>query len=120
MQSAPSKRHRRPAAWECYGQVLAAWRKGDSEARFPGGEDCNELCARLRRALMAVARRASAARSLVVAHGASLRAALPGLAGQPDPGTDLPTGWVAALQVEVGEGPHPSVRLLGWPGAVPG
>jgi broad specificity phosphatase PhoE len=35
-------------------------------------------------------------------------------------GDNLPTGWVAALQVEPGAGPHASVRLLGWPPAAPG
>ena len=43
-------------AWEIYAAVLAAWRAGDNRARFPGGENCDELCARLRRALTAVAR----------------------------------------------------------------
>ena len=38
-------------AWDTYTRVLAAWRAGDTRARFPGGEDRDELCARLRRAL---------------------------------------------------------------------
>jgi broad specificity phosphatase PhoE len=108
------------AAWDYYEQVLAAWRKGDSAARFPGGEDRDELCARLRRALVTVARSAAGTGSLVVAHGASLRGALPGLADVPEPGTDLPTGWVATLKVQLGAGPQASVRLLSWPGATPG
>ena len=77
-------------AWEIYAAVLAAWRAGDTLARFPGGENRDELCARLLRALTVVARgavagpspvlagSAAAERSLVVAHGANLRAALPG------------------------------------------
>src|SRR5438445_542516 len=73
-------------AWDTYTRVLAAWQAGETGVRFPGGEDCAELCARLRRALAAVARGAGDTRSLVVAHGANLRAALPGLAGEPDPG----------------------------------
>jgi broad specificity phosphatase PhoE len=129
-------------AWEIYAAVLEAWRAGDTQARFPGGENRDELCARLRRALTAVARGAatghsSAAarsgeddhsptlahsgeegRSLVVAHGANLRAALPCLAGEPDPGADLPTGAVAALHVHPGG--SPVVRLVSWPGAAPG
>jgi len=109
-------------AWDTYTRVLAAWRAGDTRARFPGGEDRDELCARLRRALAEVARGAAGtrgaggARSLVVAHGASLRAALPGLAGAPDPGTDLPTGGIAELRVDPGRPPHPLVELLSWPG----
>jgi broad specificity phosphatase PhoE len=129
-------------AWEIYTAVLAAWRAGDTRARFPGGENRDELCARLLRALTEVARSAAAGhppvladsavpegspvpadsaaaeRSLVVAHGANLRAALPCLAGEPDPGADLPTGGVAALQVHPGG--FPVVRLVSWPGAAPG
>ena len=117
-------------AWEIYAAVLEAWRAGDTQARFPGGENRDELCARLRRALTAVARGAAAGRSpilahggedgrsLVVAHGANLRAALPCLAGEPDPGAALPTGAVAALHVHPGG--SPVVRLVSWPGAAPG
>jgi broad specificity phosphatase PhoE len=108
---------------------------------FPGGENRDELCARLRRALTVVARSAAAGhqpvpadsavpersvvladsaaaeRSLVVAHGANLRAALPCLAGEPDPGADLPTGAVAALHIHPGSSPVAS--LVSWPGAAP-
>ena len=129
-------------AWEIYAAVLAAWRAGDTLARFPGGENRDELCARLLRALTVVTRSAAAGRSpaladsavpegpvlpagsaaaecsLVVAHGANLRAALPCLAGEPDPGADLPTGGVAALHVHPRG--FPVVRLVSWPGAAPG
>lgn len=117
-------------AWKIYAAVLAAWRAGDTLARFPGGENRGELCARLLRALTEVARSAAAGRSLVpadiavaerslvVAHGANLRAALPCLAGEPDPGADLPTGGVAALHVHPGG--FPVVRLVSWPGAAQG
>jgi hypothetical protein len=50
-----------------------------------------------------------------VAHGANLRVALPCLAGEPDPGADLPTGAVAALHVHPGG--SPVARLVSWPGA---
>jgi probable phosphoglycerate mutase len=102
-------------AWDAYTRVLAAWKAGETEVRFPAGEDCAELCARLRRALGMVARGAGGMRSLVVAHGANLRAALPGLAGEPDPGVDLPTGGLAALRVEPASHPFPLVQLLTWP-----
>ena len=105
-------------AWEIYAAVLAAWRAGNTRVRFPGGENRDELCARLRRALRTVARGAAAERSLVVAHGANLRAALPCLAGEPDPGADLPTGGVAALKVNPGG--LPVLRLVSWPGVAPG
>ncbi len=106
-------------AWDTYARVLAAWKAGETEVRFPGGEDHAELCARLRRALAAVARSAGDRRSLLVAHGANLRAALPGLAGEPDPGEDLPTGGVAALRVDPASHPFPLVQLLTWPGGNP-
>src|SRR5258708_28239104 len=48
-----------PAAWDIYAAVLAAWRQGKTQARFPGGENRHELCARLRRG-PATATRASA------------------------------------------------------------
>jgi broad specificity phosphatase PhoE len=103
-----------PAAWDIYAAVLAAWRQGDTQARFPGGENCDELCARLRRALVTAARTSPAAATLIVAHGASLRAALPGLTGRPDPGTDMPTATVACLHVGT-RGSAPAIGLLSWP-----
>jgi broad specificity phosphatase PhoE len=102
-------------AWARYDAVLHAWRRGDYAARFPGGEDCRELCARIRRALTAASRGLPPDRAaLVLAHGGSLRAALPMLAGCPDPGTDLATGDYATLLA----GRPPSVlRLTDWPRA---
>ena len=103
-----------PDAWRAYDRVLAAWRIGDAHVRFPGGEDRDELCARLRRALLTVARHSAGETALVVAHGASLRAALPGLADAEDPGADLATGAVATLQLDAGSSAA-TVRLLSWP-----
>ncbi len=103
------------AAWDTYGAVLAAWHAGKPEVRFPDGEDYGELCARLRRALDIAARAPAASATLIVAHGASLRAALPGLTGEPDPGSDIPTGDFATLQVDPGDLGRP-VRLSHWPG----
>lgn len=106
-------------AWEAYAQVLAAWKAGQTRVRFPGGEDCAELCARLRQALITVARGCAGGRALIIAHGASLRAALPSLTGEPDPGTDLPTGAVAALQADPDCRPSAGVKLMTWPGGAP-
>lgn len=102
-------------AWDAYTRVLSAWKAGHVEARFPGGEDCAELCARLCRALATVARNCPDGRALIVAHGANLRAALPGLTGEPDPGTDLRTGMMAELRVDPAAGKGTGVRLLNWP-----
>jgi probable phosphoglycerate mutase len=103
-------------AWRTYHRVLAAWKVGDTLARFPGGEDRDELCARLGSALLAIARSSAGGTSLVVAHGASLRAALPCLAAAEDPGADLPTGEIATLQLDLSAN-DAHVRLLSWPTA---
>jgi broad specificity phosphatase PhoE len=103
-----------PDAWLNYHQVLAAWKAGDTHVRFPGGEDRDDLCMRLRRALLTIADLSAGATALVVAHGASLRAALPCLAAEEDPGTDLPTGAVASLQLDPSH-PDAAVQLLSWP-----
>ena len=103
-------------AWDTYAQVLGAWKAGQIRVRFPDGEDCAELCARLWHALAAVASSAAAGgRPLIVAHGANLRAALPRLTGQPDPGADLPVGAVAALHVDPKHRLPGGARLLSWP-----
>ena len=104
-----------PQAWERYEQVLAAWQHGDALAHFPDGENLDELCLRLRRAITEVDRLAAAASGgssgagatgggvggvgLIVAHGGNLRAALPALTGAPAPDADLPTGGYATLRV---------------------
>lgn len=103
-------------SWQVYESVLAAWRRGDPEARFPGGESRPELCARLRRGLRRVVEAAGDRAAVVVAHGAAVRAALPELAGVPDPGADLATGAYARLRVEV-SGDDVAVVLRSWPPA---
>jgi broad specificity phosphatase PhoE len=87
-----------PRAWAVYEEVLAAWAAGQGRVRFPGGEDYGELCARLRHAMVTVASGHGHAVSLIVAHGASLRAALPVPTGMADPGCDLAPGAVASLR----------------------
>jgi broad specificity phosphatase PhoE len=106
-------------AWHTYHQVLAAWRAGHTHARFPGGEDRNELCTRLRRALLTIADRSAGTAALVVAHGGNLRAALPCLAAEADPGTDLPLGAVATMRIDSSH-PHSAIKLLNWPATSPG
>jgi broad specificity phosphatase PhoE len=104
-------------AWDTYHQVLAAWQAGQVQARFPGGEDLTELHERLWQALRTVARECTSGRALIVAHGGNLRAALPTLTGEPDPGTDLRTGAVATLQVDPARRPPTAIQLLNWPAA---
>lgn len=85
-------------SWETYNSVLDAWRHGEYAARFPRGENCTGLAARLRAAFTALTGPADD-HVLVVAHGANIRAALPLLAAVPDPGQDLPTGGTARFTV---------------------
>jgi broad specificity phosphatase PhoE len=122
-----------PQAWESYEQVLAAWQHGDRQVRFPDGEDLDELCLRLRRAVTEVDRLAAASGvtgtaggsgtaggvGLIVAHAGNLRAALSALTGAPEPDADLPTGGYATLRVtpepEPGSGGAGArLELLTW------
>jgi broad specificity phosphatase PhoE len=101
-------------AWAAYNSVLDAWRHGDYAARFPDGEDCFGLAARLRAAFAAMAERGDD-QVLVVAHGANIRAALPLIAAVPDPGQDLPTGGTARFVAFMGD-PGIRLRLVSWAG----
>jgi broad specificity phosphatase PhoE len=103
-----------PESWRIYRAALACWRHAELDHRFPGGENCHELAARLRRALGRVADTAGQGPALVVAHGANLRAALAALAAMPDPGEDLRTGDTAQLDVSLASPEAPSIRLLSW------
>lgn len=105
-------------AWQQYENVLQAWHGGHTGVRFPGGEDRHELCARLTTALRHVARVADGRSAVVVAHGANLRAALPELAGVPDPGFDLDPGQCAELEVDPLGDAGPVMTLLSWGTAV--
>jgi broad specificity phosphatase PhoE len=99
-------------SWRTYVDVLGAWRRGDPTRRFPGGEDYLGLCARLRTGLERVLAVAGERDALVVAHGANIRAALPGLAGA----TEVGEGRVAAGIARFHVTPHSSggvhVQLL--------
>lgn len=67
-------------AWVIYDSVLTDWRHGKPARRFPGGENNHELEQRLAKALGHIAGHTSGRTAVVVAHGANVRAALPGLA----------------------------------------
>jgi broad specificity phosphatase PhoE len=101
-------------AWGVYEATLAAWRSGQLAQRFPGGESGDELAARTRRALRGIAAWAGDTDAVVIAHGASIRACVPALTGQPDPGRDLATGDVARLLVTRGQGSAVRVALTTW------
>lgn len=102
------------SAWHVYQVILAAWRSGQLGRRFPAGESGYELATRIGRALRAVADEAGAGHAVVVAHGASIRAAVPALTGQPEPGTDLATGGVARFTVTQRLGSAADIALAAW------
>ena len=101
-------------AWATYDWVLDGWRRGQRDRRFPGGEDCFELCRRLGRALQAVASISEEGPAVIVAHGANLRASTPWLLGAPEPGRDLAVADVASLDVASDAGGRVEVKLLCW------
>lgn len=62
--------------WEQHDRILSAWRHGDHDVRFPGGEDYHSLLARVRAGLaLAVAGR-DGQRIVIVAHGGIVGASL--------------------------------------------
>jgi broad specificity phosphatase PhoE len=101
------------AAWHSYDAILADWRSGRLDRRFPAGESGYELADRIRRALNTVADLA-AADAIVVAHGASIRAAVPALTGQADPGADLATGGLARFVVTRASHGAAQIALAAW------
>lgn len=85
-----------PEAWATYTDTHQAWRAGEGDRRFPGGESAHELTDRLRAALADVVRGVRAVQdgtsadrpaqaAVVVGHGGILRAGLPGLCPDLDP-----------------------------------
>jgi broad specificity phosphatase PhoE len=102
------------AAWAVYDAVLAGWRLGRVDLRFPGGESGTELAARIGRALHAVAGQAGSDDAIVIAHGASIRSAVPVLTGRPDPGRDLATGAIARFAVAAACGRSTGISLTEW------
>ncbi|HEY7145865.1 MAG TPA: histidine phosphatase family protein [Streptosporangiaceae bacterium] len=101
-------------AWQTYDAILAGWRCGQLGQRFPGGESGHELAGRIGRALRTVAELAGDDDAVVVAHGASVRAAVPALTGLPDPGADLATGGMARFVVTPGGGTANGITLAAW------
>jgi broad specificity phosphatase PhoE len=70
----------------------------------PGGELGDYLTARPNRALASIAAQTRGMDAVVIAHGASVRAAAPVVTGQHDHGRDLATGDVARISVTYSHG----------------
>jgi probable phosphoglycerate mutase len=62
--------------WAHHDQILAAWRDGDHEARFPGGEDYHMLLARVRSGLAQAVAGRDKHNVVIVAHGGIVGASL--------------------------------------------
>ncbi|MFN8636061.1 MAG: histidine phosphatase family protein [Chloroflexota bacterium] len=92
-----------PERWEHHDRIMASWRDGDHDARFPGGEDFHELRARARLALgQAVAGRAGQ-RIVVVAHGGIVGATLSDICPdlEPDLVWRVPNRNCAVTEIEL-------------------
>jgi probable phosphoglycerate mutase len=64
------------ALWDHHDRILAAWRDGDHEARFPGGEDYHMLLARVRSGLAQAVAGRDKHNVVIVAHGGIVGASL--------------------------------------------
>jgi broad specificity phosphatase PhoE len=64
------------ALWKHHDQILASWRDGNHDARFPGGEDFHELRARARTALGHAVAGRDGQTIVLVAHGGIVGASL--------------------------------------------
>jgi 2,3-bisphosphoglycerate-dependent phosphoglycerate mutase len=62
--------------WAHHDRILASWRNGDHDVRFPGGEDFHVLRARARSALAQAVANRRGQQVIVVAHGGIIGAAL--------------------------------------------
>lgn len=85
-------------AWACYRHVLSDWQAGRHETAFPGGENYQQMTARLAGAFRHALRYSAGGRVLFIGHGGIIRAAIPALCpGTPIPATDLPNCGIAEL-----------------------
>lgn len=68
-----------PDSWAIHDGIVARWRQGEWEARFPGGESYREAYDRLAEVVRAVAARFPAGDVVVVGHGGLFSTVLPRL-----------------------------------------
>ncbi len=79
-------------AWTTYHSVVDGWRRGDTAARFPAGEDYGEAEKRLTGVLVEITSEPSRAGLVVISHGEILTQVLSRL-------VKLPAGTPAVLDV---------------------
>ena len=84
-------------AWAVYESTVAAWRRAEWWARFPGSEDLREARRRITSVVEDVVRRHPGQDVVVVGHGEILGAALPPLLGLCDPPV-MTTGSITAVR----------------------
>jgi len=71
--------------WAHHDRILRAWRDGDHDARFPGGEDYHALLARVRAGLRQVVAGRDGQRLVIVSHGGIVGASLKDVCPDLDP-----------------------------------
>lgn len=107
-------------AWARYHQVLDDWRAGHHDTAFPGGENYQQMTARLANAFLHALRHPTGGHVLFIGHGGIIRAAIPAICpGTPMPAADLPNCGIAELTLW----PSPdgvAATLDHWPITLPG
>jgi broad specificity phosphatase PhoE len=107
-------------AWARYRQVLDDWHAGRHETAFPGGENYQQMAARLASAFSHALRHPAGSRVLFIGHGGIIRAAIPAICPRtPVPAADLPNCGIAELTLQ----PAPdgiTATLDNWIFPIPG
>ncbi len=113
------------ALWTLHNEVIASWKRGAPEQRFPGGENYYDLLARVRTGLETVLRGKTNRNIVIACHGGMVSFTLKDLCIEPDPAilTDqiINNCSITELQGQM-VGTQLELRLvsLGWHGHLSG
>lgn len=106
-----------PADWALHAQIMNDWIDGKNDATFPGGENYDDLWARMKSGLLAVTTGRSSQKILVVGHGGIMTVCLKDLC----PGLDIEwlrtTHWDNCAFAEIAlkrQGDTLAGELLTW------
>jgi broad specificity phosphatase PhoE len=91
------------ALWEHHDRILASWRDGDLDVRFPGGENYHMLLARVRAGLAQAVAGRDGQKIVIVAHGGIVGASLKDVCPDLDPRImwTIPNRNCAVTEVEL-------------------